>query len=802
MKNLLLLFLSLSLSGSLLALFLLAIKPLLKDRLSPTWQYYVWLIVVLRLLLPLTPQISLIGEITPYLQSALSPPAATAEKPPGQINESLREELTVTPAIQQEEDGLLLASREEDAPLAPSTHEKDMLPYLWMPWLAVALTRFVHQIVNYRRFVHLVKSEMEKVKDERILNIYQSELSQIKSRRPLPLYMNCQVRSPMLIGLLHPMIVLPTLIVSDDELRQMIRHELTHYKRLDILYKWSIQLVLCLHWFNPLVHLMSKEISRLCELSCDEIIIKHLDLDNRIIYGDALMATVTAQGKGQESTLSLTMCQDIDLIKERLDRIMKHQKKSRLAVSMTVLLTALLFCGFMFTGAYAAHNKDHTSDITPNNMSASAVNHLQKTEDFPANDHQIIKTLDGKDIRKISIDTEVCLLKLEPASGDTFEAVFSYPDILASNYEKHFTLKMEKENSHTIKISTEYDDQGFDPVEGFDYAENYPKETLTLKIPQKSYDAVKLNLTAMTAQPLAFDIDTKELEIKAVAVDLSLHTEKVFDRLALDLYAGNIDLQLKALSKTIDIDVAVGKVALTLPAEPPHVDLTINNKEMVVADDSAIYELPTSWKPSTTENTTTYIRGNGQNKIKVNNRQYGIFTVHVGGMTSQPGTTSSALPLAGTDQQNVEKEVPQIITDINATQYGRHNRRTVDGSNVFSTGRIDVMGDQGYACQAMVFACTGSDSYVSTFHQALTQLSSAYADHQNEIVGYLDLIRDNYRRNYTSDNFSVIKKVSITSAGGLPYDAYVVAICGSDEFMKPYDDFFDTLVETYRKDKN
>lgn len=48
--------LSLSLSGTLLILLLFLCKPLFRDRTSRRWQYYIWLIVIARLLLPFGPE--------------------------------------------------------------------------------------------------------------------------------------------------------------------------------------------------------------------------------------------------------------------------------------------------------------------------------------------------------------------------------------------------------------------------------------------------------------------------------------------------------------------------------------------------------------------------------------------------------------------------------------------------------------------------------------------------------------------------------------------------------------------------
>lgn len=149
---------------------------------------------------------------------------------------------------------------------------------------------------------------------------------------------------------------------------------------------------------------------------------------------------------------------------------------------------------------------------------------------------------------------------------------------------------------------------------------------------------------------------------------------------------------------------------------------------------------------------------------------------------------------------NNTKEIQKIYDDINSTNYSKKTHfEIVDGNNYFSWGRIDVVDDSGYAYQAIVFICDGSDNYIKNFYQELEQLSNAYSNKQNKIAGYLDLIRDNRLRNFGVDNFAAIEKVIVTNTDGIQYEACVVAICGTEDFMKPYKSFYETVIDGYQK---
>ncbi|WMJ86602.1 M56 family metallopeptidase [Anaerocolumna sp. MB42-C2] len=354
MNNIFLVFLSLSVSGSILALILLVINPLIKKRLSQTWQYYIWLIVILRFLLPFSTEVTLIGEISNYFEHLSNSSYEINKKEIINVNgvnsagQSVDSLQTSNPIIP--DDGT-------KSPVKPFYWE-GIRNNIWMIWLAVAFILLVHTIMSYHGYIRFVKAEAKATATQHHLDIYINELEKAKIKRILPLYINRQVASPMLIGLFRPAIILPVLDINDNELRQIFRHELTHYRRLDAIYKWLIQIVICIHWFNPLVYWIRKEINRCCELSCDENIIKNLDVGSRIIYGDALIASLNEQGKCGNFDVSLTMGDNAYLIKERLDMLMIYKKKSRFAVCVTFLLTILFLCSFSLLGVYASSTND------------------------------------------------------------------------------------------------------------------------------------------------------------------------------------------------------------------------------------------------------------------------------------------------------------------------------------------------------------------------------------------------------------------------------------------------------------
>lgn len=184
-------------------------------------------------------------------------------------------------------------------------------------------------------------------------------------KRPVELYTNGLISSPLLLGFFRPRIVLPSTDLTPTDLENTLLHELSHYKHRDMFYKWLVQLVICLHWFNPFVYLMGREVGRACELACDEAVIMALDPQGRRAYGDTLLNAIGAGGNYKDTLASIMLNKNKRLLKERLGAIMVYRKKTKLIVAISLVLTITLACGATAIGAYAAPTSQFGATATP-----------------------------------------------------------------------------------------------------------------------------------------------------------------------------------------------------------------------------------------------------------------------------------------------------------------------------------------------------------------------------------------------------------------------------------------------------
>lgn len=342
---------SLSASGSLLMVLLLLGRPLYQSRVSKGWQYYIWLVVVARMLLPFAPEVNLMGTLFGQVQEEFFRVAT--------VPEAVEDSGTDTDFIQmdgQSETGVEkgISMEGESGYHAWKGAGKPLALLISNLWLGAAMLFLIRKATIYQSFVKYIKAGRKEVTDIGLLELLSQVGAELGVKRPVELYANSLISSPLLFGFFHPCIVLPETDLPETELRYIIRHELIHYRRGDMIYKWLVQAAICLHWFNPLVYRMEREISRACELACDEAVMRGLDAGARRAYGDTLLHAMGMGGGYRNSLASLTLNEGAELLKERLGAIMSYQKISKKVRWCSVFLAAWFAAGAAAVGAYAS----------------------------------------------------------------------------------------------------------------------------------------------------------------------------------------------------------------------------------------------------------------------------------------------------------------------------------------------------------------------------------------------------------------------------------------------------------------
>lgn len=198
-----------------------------------------------------------------------------------------------------------------------------------------------------------------------------------KSR--LRLYKSSIVVTPILVGAVFPSVILPDKKYEDKNLQNILVHEITHMKRGDILVKWLLIFIGAIHWFNPLVYLVRREINKACELACDESVIKRCDVGEKQWYGDTLIAV--AADSIRKIPLSITMCEDKKNLRERLNAIMKYKKHSKGTVVIATVSLIILVCSILgFNIVYSIENLYKSNVYADNYFSPQDQKRIKENE--------------------------------------------------------------------------------------------------------------------------------------------------------------------------------------------------------------------------------------------------------------------------------------------------------------------------------------------------------------------------------------------------------------------------------------
>lgn len=168
------------------------------------------------------------------------------------------------------------------------------------------------------------------------------------------------IPSPLIIGILKNTIVIPSNNYTEKELKFIFNHELTHIKRKDNLLKLLMIFALALHWFNPFVYILRNFFYEQCELSCDEQVIKNIEIMEVKEYALLLLNSVKYKNNLRISAMSSELTsKKINITKRRIESMLnlKTKKKGTLIAAMTLLVIG----GTIFANntAFADTPKDH-----------------------------------------------------------------------------------------------------------------------------------------------------------------------------------------------------------------------------------------------------------------------------------------------------------------------------------------------------------------------------------------------------------------------------------------------------------
>ena len=363
------------LTSAILILAILAVRQLFQSRISRRLVYGIWLLVALRLLVPVqfgNFQFSVLNPVAP-VERALTEISRNPVSGPSEeevysqiVQNYIRQDTSVfTPEVQEEiqnavDSGAQTPEEIYDRITAEHPDQTLLTPQAQtMAETAVGAASAAPTVGDIAMIIWLTGAAFMAVWFLAVNLKHNKQIREVATPlpcedSPIPVMISPLVDSPCLAGLFRPVIYLtPDCAADDDTRRHVLVHELTHYRNKDHIWAFVRCVCLCVYWFHPLVWVAALVSHRDCELACDEGALKHLGSEERIAYGKTLLRVVS-QAASPTALLhtATSMNESKKQLTERVNYIAKKPKVWISAAVCTVLACAIA-TGCAFAGASA-----------------------------------------------------------------------------------------------------------------------------------------------------------------------------------------------------------------------------------------------------------------------------------------------------------------------------------------------------------------------------------------------------------------------------------------------------------------
>lgn len=477
-----------SLMGSVTALLILLVKVIFKYKLSPKWHYYIWLLLVLRLMFPLTPS-SPISIFNAFSNSSFIA-SNNIINPNINFSNTIMEQKST---LNMEQNNASIADSQlynehsssnkhigadskSNSPLSskgehtiPNNYFNfSTLAFIWVIFSLMLITYF---LVCYITFIYKINNKNICL-DKTTMDNLEHCKKNLNFKSNVSIIMDNRATTPMAIGILKKRILISEDIfnsLSPEEKRYIFYHEVNHLKNKDIIFNWVTTLLLCVHWFNPIIWYCFKRMRADCEIHCDTLTLKCLSSSERTNYGNTILKLANCISSPISIPGTTSMIKKSE-IKRRIIMITKYKKASLIGSITAVILTLGISCTSLtnsknvplstFKGSAiensanqstsnntlsSSNNEiDNNSSLTINNSKSSEKSTVTSSNSTPGSSSTNINN-NTNDIPAITDEQILELL----SNGDTsirgiekIKVKYNYPEIKMND---HFYAKLPKE---------------------------------------------------------------------------------------------------------------------------------------------------------------------------------------------------------------------------------------------------------------------------------------------------------------------------------------------------------------------
>ncbi len=317
---------------SIVAVIYLIVSHVLSNKQSPSIRYYSWLVVIIGFLIPIRPQT---GSALVTIENTAATNPAVATHSVHTSATSLIKPMSVITAV------YLIGA---------------------LAFILFYIIRSTAWNKTVMRFAKTAPSDIQELAHE-VSNT-------LKVKRQIKVYTSECISSPIMTGLINPIILIPCRNYGYNELRLIIKHEFIHYKHHDLWIKLFITVCHTMHWFNPLMIVISRKLEQECEYYCDMTVTSDEDAQMRKVYCESILNTVSATRSSfsvsPTPVITTNFYSPKQSLKHRLQLILSGSRRLFIGTLIAIILLTCI-------SGFAIASNDISSQNNPYNNSYPSV---------------------------------------------------------------------------------------------------------------------------------------------------------------------------------------------------------------------------------------------------------------------------------------------------------------------------------------------------------------------------------------------------------------------------------------------
>lgn len=331
---------------------ILLFRFIFKNRISSKLQYLMWWLLILRLLMPVTPDIGLHFNLQDMLlkqahQAELPTPAPVLDVAPASVPNTQPSYDSVTPAVQPDTD------------VAPSQHvnptkSTDWYSIVFVVWLLGAIGFLGWLIFVKLRYYESLQHLMAGGPRE-VYELYDRCCKEL-GVKPLPLWIVNKSMSPGIAFFGEPVLLVPISLCGDESrLRFALLHELTHKKRGDHYMTLLLNILRAVYWFDPVVHFAFSELRADMESACDSDVLAYIGHEKKRGY---LTVILDMFSYDTEPILGMSQIRSRRMAKRRMKGAFMKNRTSPAFRAITLCIALIMSLCCFTTACQSAPEKD------------------------------------------------------------------------------------------------------------------------------------------------------------------------------------------------------------------------------------------------------------------------------------------------------------------------------------------------------------------------------------------------------------------------------------------------------------